>query len=81
MFTGPAFFNTDASLIKNNRITEHLKAQFRAEILNAFNQVRLDQPGNNIGDPGTSGISTTAGLAADGTPGMRQIQLALKLVF
>src|SRR5262249_58666643 len=36
-FFGPRFFNYDANLSKNFRITERVRGQFRAELFNALN--------------------------------------------
>jgi hypothetical protein len=37
MLVGPAFLNTDFSLLKNFPIHESMKLRFRAEFFNAFN--------------------------------------------
>jgi hypothetical protein len=70
---GPRSFNTDAGVIKNIRITEHLRSQLRGEFFNAFNNVNLGQPGATIGSPNLGKI-TSAG-------GPRILQLALKVSF
>ena len=38
---GPAFFNVDASLIKNIRLTETTRIQLRAEAFNLFNHTNF----------------------------------------
>lgn len=40
-FDGPNFFNVDASVIKNIRLKENLKVQFRAEAFNLFNNTQF----------------------------------------
>ncbi|HJZ78785.1 MAG TPA: TonB-dependent receptor, partial [Pyrinomonadaceae bacterium] len=50
-FFGPQYFNADASLSKNFRITERIGGQFRAELFNAFNHVNLGQPNGNVDSP------------------------------
>jgi outer membrane receptor protein involved in Fe transport len=45
---GPAFFQTDLSIFKNFRITETVKAEFRAEVFNLFNNVNLGLPTSEV---------------------------------
>jgi hypothetical protein len=80
---GPGLGNVDLSLYKDTRITERLKAQFRADTFNLFNHPNFGQPnrivstaaGNSFGQI----TSTRAGVGDSGSS--RQIQLALKLIF
>ena len=44
-FTGPRYYNTDVTLIKNTRITERINVQFRAEVYNVFNRIQFDVVG------------------------------------
>ncbi|MBV8729807.1 MAG: TonB-dependent receptor, partial [Acidobacteriia bacterium] len=83
-FTGPSYYDTDASLIKNTQIKERLDLQFRAEVFNIFNRIQFDQlgtPGNTLSSPGTFGQVFDTVSQPDGTTSARQIQLALKLLF
>jgi Carboxypeptidase regulatory-like domain/TonB dependent receptor len=83
-FTGPRYYNTDLTLIKNTRITERINVQFRAEAYNVFNRIQFDNPGtagDTIASPGTFGQSLNTLSQPDGTTSARQIQLALKLIF
>jgi hypothetical protein len=83
-FTGPQYYDTNLSLLKNNRITERISLQFRAEAYNVFNRVLFDNPGtagDTIASPGTFGQSLNTLTQPDGTTSARQIQLALKLLF
>jgi hypothetical protein len=71
--TGPRSFNTDFALVKDTRVTEHTKVQFRAEFFNVFNNVNFGSPGNQVGSPSIGTISS----AKD----PRILQFALKFVF
>jgi hypothetical protein len=73
------FFNEDFNLLKRLLITENVKLEFKVSLLNAFNRVIFDRPGDtNANDPITSFgvINTNATLE---TP--RRAQLQLKLLF
>jgi hypothetical protein len=89
-FTGPRYYDTDLSLVKNTHLTERLNLQFRAECFNVLNRVQFAQPGdtgnqntwgNNLSSTGTFDQSLMTVTQPDGTTSARQIQLALKLVF
>jgi hypothetical protein len=83
-FTGPRYFDTNVSLLKNMRITERVNLQFRAEAYNVFNRIQFDNPGTSgdtIASPGTFGQALNTLSQPDGTTSARQIQLALKLMF
>jgi len=73
LISGPAFNNTDFSVLKDFMIREPWKLQFRAEMFNVFNQVNFNNPDQYVTD-GTFGVITSAN---DG----RVIQFALKLLF
>ncbi len=75
-FTGPSFFNADASLFKNFAITERVGAQFRFEAFNVFNHVNLNNPNNCI-DCSGSGLITS--LAPNFQ--MRQLNFGMKVTF
>lgn len=79
---GPGFSNTDFSVLKNTRITEGLRAQFRAEIFDIFNHANFGQPGRVAQVGSTSfGVITNTRFATGDSGSSRQIQLALKLIF
>jgi Carboxypeptidase regulatory-like domain/TonB dependent receptor len=83
-FTGPRYYDTNLTLLKNTRITERINLQFRAEAYNLFNRIQFDNPGtasDSIASPGTFGQSLSTLTQPDGTTSARQIQLALKLIF
>ena len=54
---GPAFFQTDLSIFKNFRITENVKAEFRAEVFNLFNNVNLGLPTSEVDNPNAGRIT------------------------
>jgi hypothetical protein len=83
-FTGPEYFDTNLTLMKNTRITERINLQFRAEAYNLFNRIQFDNPGtagDTLASPGTFGQSLQTLTQPDGTTSARQLQLALKLIF
>src|SRR5438046_974912 len=45
---GPKFFNADFGVLKTTKATEKTSVQFRAEFFNAFNNVNLGMPDNNV---------------------------------
>lgn len=54
---GPTFFQTDLSIFKNFRITETVKAEFRAEVFNLFNHVNLGLPTTEVDNPNAGRIT------------------------
>jgi hypothetical protein len=89
-FYGPSTHQIDFSVFKNFAITEHVKAQFRAEIFNIFNFVNYGNSsqgllGNNVqgSNLGQIGGTYDVGFGAPGIgPGApRNVQLALKVIF
>ena len=80
---GPGLEDVDLSLYKDTRITERMKAQFRADTFNLFNHPNFGQPNRIVSTaPGNSFGQITSTRAAVGDSGSsRQIQLALKLIF
>jgi len=71
---GPGYTDTDLSLLKDFHFSENKYLQFRADFLNAFNNVQLSVP--NMGFP-----STTFGLISTSQDTPRNIQFALKFYF
>ena len=61
-------------MFKNFLITERMKAQFRAEALNAFNSPLFHTPDTNLSD-GTFGVINTMDNFS------RQLQLAIRFTF
>jgi len=70
---GPGFASINVSMLKNQRITESLTAQFRAEAFNVTNRVNLNLPDGFLRS-GTFGQVTSASQP-------RRIQFALKFLF
>jgi len=70
---GPGLVNWDVSIFKNTPIVEGKTLQFRFEMFNAFNNVNLNNPALDTGDPCFGRI--TSALTA------REIQIGLKLLF
>ncbi|WP_263410106.1 TonB-dependent receptor [Terriglobus tenax] len=59
---GPGYLNSDISLFKTFSIGEKVKAEFRAEALNAFNTPQFATPNRTIGGGSSTGqISGTLG--------------------
>jgi hypothetical protein len=76
---GPGFNNTDFSIIKNTKLGEKLRAQFRAEFFDLFNHANFGQPGNVVGSPAFGRITNTRFPTGE-TGSSRQIQFAIKLM-
>ena len=77
---GPGFNNADFSVIKNTRLSESIRIQFRAEFFDLFNHANFGPPGNVVGAP-TFGRITATRFPTGETGSSRQIQFGLKLVF
>jgi len=79
---GPGFFNTDIALLKDTKLSERFRLQFRAEFFNIFNHENFGLPSVNVFSA-SGAINGSAGLItasnANSTP--RQIQFGLKLMF
>ncbi len=50
-YRGPSFFDVDAALMKDIKITERLTFSFGAHAYNLLNHVNFDQPVNDISNP------------------------------
>jgi hypothetical protein len=71
---GPGQANWDMSVFKNFVVKETLKAQFRAEALNAFNTPLFYGPNTSFGSSSFGKITSQANFS-------RQLQLALRFTF
>ena len=83
VFRNPAFFETDASLVKKFRITENHAVQFRAEAYNLFNHTNFGfaAANLNINTPASFGkFSQTLGTQTS-SGSSRTMQLALRYDF
>ncbi len=81
VFTGPAFYNTDVTLIKEITHSERFRTQLRVESFNLLNRPHYALPGTSLQDTGTFGLSTSTITQSDGTSSNRQLQIALKFYF
>jgi Carboxypeptidase regulatory-like domain len=83
---GPPQRSLSFSLFKDFPVREAIHLQFRAETFNLLNQANYANPGSTIRAYGPGGVATTGGgfgqiSALNPSADMRQIQLALKLLF
>jgi hypothetical protein len=79
---GPGFFNLDASLFKNFKMTERFNLEFRAEGYSITNTPQFANPGNTFGAANYGRITGTLGTGNAGTQGgARAIQFGLRLNF
>jgi hypothetical protein len=87
---GPGFGDVDFSVLKNFRINERLKLQFRTEIYNLFNRLNLAAPNTFIfaGPNAQNGFGQSTDTIGDafGAPGIGpgepfNVQFALKMIF
>lgn len=79
---GPGLTNLDFSVFKNNRLTEGLNLQFRAEFFNILNHTNFAPPLDNnvLFNPDGSSVGSAGTIDATQTSS-RQIQFGLKLMF
>jgi hypothetical protein len=77
---GPGFQNVDFSVLKNTKITENFRVQFRTEIFDLFNHANFGQPGRVVGST-TFGQITNTRFPTGDSGSSRQLQFALKLIF
>lgn len=83
----PGYFNFDLSLTKTWGFLrdQRLKAQFRAEAFNLFNNVNYTTSAFNLGSVKTLGQFTatpnTGALVVSGSGGEREVQLGLKFIW
>ena len=77
-FTGPGFFNLDASLFKNITFRERYKLELRGEAFSITNTPHFSNPGNSLTSTSNFGY-VTGTLANDG--GGRVLQLGAKFQF
>jgi hypothetical protein len=89
---GPGFFRADISVLKRTRITETTNVEFRAEFLNAFNNINFLYGGSAATTANSVSLqSTTFGrivspnayqdISTTDDPGGRVIQLVLRVNF
>jgi len=76
---GPGLATWDFSLLKDTRLNEKLRLQFRAEFFNILNRANFNTPNAVVFTP--TGVSPTAGLITSTSTTSRQIQFGLKLLW
>jgi hypothetical protein len=82
---GPGLGSCDFSVLRNFRLGESAKVQFRAEMFNIFNRANFDIPQNIVNSSSFGQIFNTvqpvAGLASGGPGEPRELQLGLWLTW
>ena len=87
---GPAFFRTDASLVKRIKFTENTNLELRGEFLNAFNNINflVGAAGNDLNTLTNFSATTFArytaayqDLSTTNDPGGRLVQLVVRFNF
>jgi len=79
---GPAFSDTDLSVIKNVKLSGQARVQLRLEVFNVFNQANLGQPGRIAIVGSTSfGLITNTRFPTGDSGSSRQVQFAAKFLF
>jgi hypothetical protein len=78
--SGPAFHNTDLSVVKTLRPGGRHALQFRLDVFDLFNHPNFGPPGNVVGSPTFGKISRTR-LPTGEAGSSRQIQLGARLSF
>src|SRR5688572_16724198 len=77
---GPGFNNTDCAIIKNTKVGETVRVQFRAEFFDVFNHPNFGAPGSIVGTPSFGQITSTRFPTGE-SGSSRQIQFAVKIIF
>ncbi len=85
---GPGFSNVDFSVVKNTKLTESLRIQFRAEFFDLFNHANFGQPVQPgqvnavaLPAPAAFGVINNTRFPTGDSGSSRQVQFALKLIF
>lgn len=80
--TGPGFNNIDFSILKNTRIGETVRTQFRAEFFDLFNHANFGNP-TLTAVPGVSnfGVIRQTRFPTGESGSSRQVQFTLKVIF
>ena len=73
ILSGPGFFNLDAALFRNIRLTERFNLQFRTDWYSATNTPHFNNPSVTLGNSSFARVT--------GAGGSRAIDLGLKLTF
>ncbi len=82
--SGPGLVDLDLAVLKDTRLSEKFRLQFRAEFFNIANHPNFGLPNGEVfaeGPNGTGVPNSTFGQITYTTTSSRQIQFALKLLF
>jgi hypothetical protein len=77
---GPAFHNTDLSIIKNMQPAGRIGLQTRVDVFDLFNHPNFGPPGEIVGSPNFGKITRTRLPTGEGGSS-RQVQIAARLTF
>jgi hypothetical protein len=77
---GPAFHNTDVSIIRHVSLRGRVRLQFRVDVFDVFNHPNFGPPGNLVGSPAFGRITRTR-LPTGEAGSSRQMQLAVRFSF
>ena len=77
---GPGFSDADLSLIKNTKIRENTRLEFRADAFDIANHPNFGQPNLTVGSS-TFGLVNSTRFPTGDSGSSRQMQLALKFIF
>jgi hypothetical protein len=79
-FRAPGFYNLDAAVYKDTRVTEKLTLQVRAEFFNLLNHANLYLIGSTADTGAGNTVSACFGCTGS-TYDRRQVQLAARIRF
>jgi hypothetical protein len=89
--TGPGFLDLDLAVLKDTKINERMRLQFRGEFFNIINRTNYGVPnaalytscpaGTVCTTSNYAGVNGIAGQITQQAGAPRQIQFALKLIF
>ncbi|MEJ7616593.1 MAG: hypothetical protein WKF30_06410, partial [Pyrinomonadaceae bacterium] len=66
LISGPAFYGTDFSVLKDFNLSERFRIQFRSEFFNVFNQVNFNNPDRRVNSGGFGRIRSAQQGRVDG---------------
>jgi hypothetical protein len=78
---GPGLATFDFSALKNFKVTEKVRLQFRSEFFNILNHTNFSTPNPVVFTSANSAASSTAGTISATSTTSRQIQFGLKLLW
>jgi len=82
---GPGLWSFDTAVMKDTKITERLRVQFRAEFFNIFNHSNFNPPPNLgvfiLNPGGSASVNPTFSQLTSTSTTSRQIQFGVKFLF